>query len=236
MPVIKTKEGYRVYEFNGIRYPSVTTILSNTAPPEETASLRAWAANFYMPGFSSPEEYTRYTAIRGTIVHYNVLNSIVRNLTKIQLDSSEIPPRAEWAGRAEKLAQEVAHCRGMWDDLGLKISFPLKAESANYHPELRYAGTLDLYCRIDGVKTILDLKTSSKIRDKQVVQVSAYTLMQRRWDPSSVEQGMVVSLNPGKKKPIVKIIEEDELQLNIDEFKERLATYWAMPSTKRYYG
>lgn len=228
--------GGHVYEFDGIKYPSVTTILSDTADPDETRGLDSWRRNFSMPGFRDAEEYVSYTAVRGTLVHFNVLNSVVKRLTPMSLDSSDLPNTTEWFNRLDRISAEIKHCRKLWEDLALKIELPMSAESAGYHPEMMYAGTKDLHAKIDGVKTILDLKTSSQIRDKHLTQVAAYVQMECYWRPSSVERGMIVSLNPGKKKAMVKIIEGNDLDMYIDDFNERLKAFYKIPSVRKEYG
>jgi hypothetical protein len=236
MPGPRSINGYHIYELDGIRYPSVTTILSRTEDPESKRGIEHWRRNFYMPGFSGPDDYVKYASTRGTIVHYNVLNSIVRRMTGIELDRSDLPECSEWYNRREQLLKEIAICRQLFEDIGFKIEFPLSAESASYHTEKRYAGTKDLYAKIDGVKTILDLKTSSGLRDKHVIQVGAYVQTQNFLVPGSAEEGILVYLHPKMKKPLVKIIEGQELELAIDEFNERLEQFWKIPSIKREYG
>ena len=173
MPPFRTVNGYHIYEFDGIRYPSVTTILSKTADPEEQRNLEQWRRNFYMPGFSGPDDYTAYTAFRGTFVHYNILDSIITSNTPCSLDMSDLPKFSDIEKRIEVLTREVRHCRDLWDNLDLDIRAPLAAETATHHPGKKYAGTMDLRAKIEGVNTILDLKTSKEIWDKQIIQVAA---------------------------------------------------------------
>jgi len=86
------------------------------------------------------------------------------------------------------------------------------------------------------VNTILDLKTSKEIWDKQILQVAAYVQAHNAFNPANpVEQGIVVSLNPGKQKPLIKRFDGEELTLWIEEFNERLKTYWDIPSVRRQY-
>ena len=238
----KTVHGGHIYEYGGVRYPSVTTILSKTTPPEEYQAIESWRRNFYMPGFTNADEYVRYTAIRGTIVHYNVLNSVARKLTKIQLDASDIPPYCEWKNRAETLMKEVAHCRQLFDNLDLDISFPFSAESASYHPEKKYAGTKDLHARIGGVKTIADLKTSSRVYEKHLIQGAAYYQTENHWKRGAAEQIMIIVLNPKQTKAIVKIVDNEgsdkdwTLDELVEEFNSRLERFWKIPSVRRDYG
>jgi hypothetical protein len=235
-PGPRSINGYHIYELDGIRYPSVTTILSRTEDPESKRGIENWRRNFSMPGFSSPDDYVNYTSIRGTIVHYNVLNSVVRELTGIELDRSDLPACSEWVDRKEMIAKDVAVCRKLFDDIGFDIQFPVSAESASYHIDKRYAGTKDLYAKIDGVKSILDLKTSSGLRDKHIVQVGAYVQTENHRLPGCVEQGILVYLHPKMKKALVKVIEGPELELAIDEFNERLEQFYRLPGVKREYG
>ena len=228
--------GYHIYELDGIRYPSVTTILSRTEDPEDKRGIEHWRKNFNMPGFKNADDYVKYTSTRGTLVHYNVLNSVVRKLTGIELDRSDLPECSEWYGRKDMISRDIATCRQLFDDIGFKIEFPVSAESASYHTEKRYAGTKDLYAKIDGVKSILDLKTSSGLRDKHIIQVAAYVQTQNYLSPGSVEEGVLVYLHPKMKKALVRVIEGMELTLAIDEFNERLEQFYRLPGVKREYG
>ena len=189
-----------------------------------------------MPGFENADEYVRYTAIRGTLVHYNVLNSVVRGITgKLTLDMSDLPPLSDYIDRVETIKKEVAHCRKLWDDLGFDIRPPFSAESAWYHKSMLYAGTKDLKAKIEGVNTVLDLKTSARIYDKHLIQAAAYVQMDRSWG-AEIEQGMVISLNPKKAKAMVRVIEGDELSSFIEEFNERYRMFWALPGVRKEYG
>jgi hypothetical protein len=233
---LRSTSGYHIYEFDGVHYPSVTTILARTEDPDSKRGIENWKRNFYMPGFSGPDDYVRYTSIRGTVVHYNVLNSIVREVTGIQLDNSDLPRSSEWWARKDMMAADVAACRKLFDDLDLEIGTPISAESAWYHPTKRYAGTKDLQATINGVKTLLDLKTSSGLRDKHVLQVAAYCQMENAWHEGAIEQGMLVYLHPKMKRALVKIIKGSELDLAIDEFNEKLSEFWRIPSVMMEYG
>ena len=52
------------------------------------------------------------------------------------------------------------------------------SELRMFHPILRYAGTCDLLCTIDGEKVLVDYKTSSKVIDKAYrLQMEAYKMM-----------------------------------------------------------
>jgi len=51
---------------------------------------------------------------------------------------------------------------------------PINTEFTVFSPDDRYAGTIDLYCEIDGEKWIIDFKTSSNIWPSHKIQLSAY--------------------------------------------------------------
>src|SRR4030042_663482 len=99
----KTVNGGHVYTFHGHNYPSVTTILSKTASKSDTAFLERWRSNFYDPRFKNAEDYVNYTSIRGTFVHYNVLNAT----SGVILDPSGLPPMSEWWDRKEMLIKDI---------------------------------------------------------------------------------------------------------------------------------
>jgi hypothetical protein len=58
-----------------------------------------------------------------------------------------------------------------WTDHRIKIH---DSERKVYSRTLKYAGTVDLFCEVDGVACIVDLKTSNQIYDDYLMQLAAY--------------------------------------------------------------
>ena len=51
---------------------------------------------------------------------------------------------------------------------------PIFCEKAIVSERLKYGGTLDLYCLLDGVYTLVDFKTGKHVYDEYFVQTSGY--------------------------------------------------------------
>jgi hypothetical protein len=81
-----------------------------------------------------------------------------------------------------------------WKDWAAKVALePLAIERTVYCLQCGYAGTLDLYARVEGIPTVLDWKTGRAIYPEALLQNVAYRHAARRLGmPSS--QGLIVRL------------------------------------------
>lgn len=86
-------------------------------------------------------------ADRGTVIH-----NAVENYAKFEIE--DIDPM--YAGYFEGF-------KTWWD---LRKPEPIAMESRVYHKILRYAGTVDLLCILDGELTLVDYKTSAQANGK----------------------------------------------------------------------
>jgi hypothetical protein len=239
--------GGHVYQFEGRRYPSVTTVIHATADPEDKASIENWASTFKMTGFKNAEDYRDYAAMRGALLHYNVLNHVAKTMIGTALDQEGLPPLHLWKNRAERLLPEIQSMRTQWIKSGIVIKPPVLIETPTYHPLLNYAGTPDVEGMMrklgvpigqpaDMLDTVVDLKTSKSPRDSHRVQVGGYALMRRHWCPDSAKQGLLVYMNPGFKNARIVEIPEKELHEEIEIFKDHLDRFWELPGVKKEYG
>jgi len=228
----RNTNGGHVYTFGGHNYPSVTTVLSKTQSKEDNTYLEKWRKTYKDPNFKNAEDYTEYTSIRGVLVHYNILNSVVG----VVLDPSELPPISKWWHRREMLIKDIDKSKDLWRDLDLKLKYPLFAETPVYHPEMRYAGTPDLVGKMDNELVLIDLKTSSGIRDHHLIQIGAYAQILNRNNPNKIKTGYLVYLHPKFKKAILCEVSGQDLKDQTEEFNERLSRFWKIPGVKREYG
>lgn len=227
--VRETTSGGHVYTFEGRKYPSVTTILQRT---EDKTWLEQWKGNFYHKEFKNADDYTKYTSIRGTLIHFNILNDVAHTI----LDPSHLPPMSEWWDRREMLIGEVDHAKMLWAKLGLHIRTPIIIETPFFHAAKGYAGTPDMIARIDGVITVVDLKTSRGLRDKHRVQIGGYAQGINAGLPGFVQAGMLVYLHPAMTSALVCKIPARELLEEIDIFNDHLEDFWAIPGIRKEYG
>lgn len=171
-----TKRGRMYFKIGGddVPYPSVTNIISSGKEKK------------YKSFGASP------SMVIGTIVHYRILKRYSKNLLPMSTESI-------WNVKRDDVNLRIARCLQMWNDLNLKIK-PFAVETSLFNELPKYAGTLDLFGKINNERYILDLKTGMQY-DSHVIQAGAY------W-------------NALKKKPKVMFIYLDSI---LDRNPEQLA-------------
>jgi hypothetical protein len=93
-----------------------------------------------------------------------------------------------------------------WNASGLT---PITMEKRVYHPELNYAGTMDLYAQdADGKHVVVDWKRSKRIYDEYALQNWAYRYAWER-EGNDVDYGLIVRLDREGGAPEVKRVPED---------------------------
>ena len=156
--VTDTRETGRVYVApDGSSYPSVTTVLSILGED----SIRAWRARV---GEEEANKISHRASSRGTAVH-----SIVERYLRNEDTSDDLP----------HIKQSLANLRPILDQSIGKI-FGL--ETALYSRHLGMAGRCDCIAEFDGVPSIIDFKTSRRVKKKENItnyfaQMSAYAIM-----------------------------------------------------------
>jgi hypothetical protein len=185
-----------------------------------------------MAGFKDAEDYVRYTAIRGTFVHFNILN----DLSFSPLDPSGLPPTPEWWPRKDTLLPEIEHCRNLWNQSNPLGTFRgnLIIETPLYHPSKHYAGTPDLIVPEQGL--VIDLKTSSRPKEEHKTQLGAYAQMIEIHKITKIRKAVLVYLNPKMSRTQIVEIGREELNNEIDIFNEKLSEFWRIPGIQMEYG
>ena len=197
----------RFYTIAGHRLPSVTTILDVIAKPGlapwyakeerryfETAMLDVLAK----PGARDPEyvlaavaealsgvkaadRARQQAATIGTAVHAGIEWHLRTQLEQDAGQPPRLPEAAIWAVES-------------WKDWARSVALePLAIERVVYCGDCGYAGTLDLYARIQGRLTLLDWKTGRAIYPEAFLQNVAYRHAAARLE-LPVEQGLIVRL------------------------------------------
>lgn len=139
-PLIHTRNGRRLYEVEGVRYPSVTTILKHTKV--EGYALKRWKSNATAADLADVDRKREAGAKRGHLVH-----DILERYWTTGQDASATAP-TWWAS--------------LWPLLQ-RVTDPVLIESAVWHP-LGFAGTVDALAYLDGKLTLLDWKTAAQIK------------------------------------------------------------------------
>ena len=139
------------YEIDGVWYPRVTKIVEIKAKPA--------LYHFYgeADSFAHGEEIKQKSAVEGTLIH--------ETLEKILIGEEPAIPAS--ISPALEEVQRFLNERSITVDKNF-------VEKRIFHPEHRYAGTIDALAFIDGELGILDIKTSQSIYRDYNLQTAAY--------------------------------------------------------------
>lgn len=153
----KAKAHTRYRLADGTQVPSVTTVLGVLAKP----ALYRWHNEMGLRGIDT-SKYVAEVADAGSCAHYMI---------ECHLSGRE-PDLSPWSREQIDLAENSFLSFLEWEKQHrLEVIF---TETPLVSEEYRFGGTVDCYCWIDGVPTILDLKTSARIYETHLIQVAAY--------------------------------------------------------------
>jgi len=144
---------------NGISYPSVTTVLSILS--EE--AIQAWRNRV---GAEEANKISHRASTRGTSVHAIIEKYL---LNYIDYDDGYLPNIIDNFKSVQRVLDE-------------RIGTIYGLESPLYSDHLGIAGRVDCVAEFDGVLSIIDFKTSRKLKKKEYIegyfiQESAYAIM-----------------------------------------------------------
>ena len=172
-------QGTRLYDVNGSRLPSVTTILGAT---KDQQFLKEWKAKV---GEAEADRIKNLSSRRGTAMqkfleHY-ILGTGYDDLTEL-------------GQKAKAMAKKVI-------DIGLTpVEEYYGSEVTLYYPGL-YAGSTDLVCVHNGKDSIVDFKQSNRPKredwiDDYKMQIAAYAMAHDYVHNSKIEQGIIMVCTP----------------------------------------
>ena len=151
-------KAHTVYKLmDGKRVPGATTITGLLNKPY----LVKWANNLGLEGIDS-SKYTDEAAAVGTLAHAMVQ----AHLQKEEIDTAMYSPIQV------DLARNAVLSYLEWESRH-KIE-PIICEIPMVSEKMRFGGTVDCYCLLDGIPTLLDFKTGKAIYEEYFVQTSAY--------------------------------------------------------------
>ena len=209
--ISRTEEhGSRTYDVNGIKLPSVTTILSRT---KDQKKLQEWRNKV---GNKEADRVMNLSSSRGTAMH-KFLEAYV--LQKGYEDLTEL------GKTAKKMASKVIQ-------IGLEpVDEWYGSEVTLFYPGL-YAGATDLVCRHNGLDTIVDFKQANKPKRKEWIddyhlQIAAYAMAHDHVHGSQIRQGVIMMCTPDLYYQEFKIADE-ELRHWKHRFLVRLNMFYNM--------
>ena len=171
--------GTRYYDFQGMRLPSVTTILAKT---KNQAYLTRWKNKV---GHEQAESIKNLSSKRGTAMH-KFLESHIQGVGYDDLT----PIGCE----AKPMAQKII------DEGLLPVSEIYGSEVMLHYPGL-YAGSTDLVCMHNGLETIVDFKQANRPKKKEWIedyyaQIAAYAMAHDAYYGSTIRQGVIMICTP----------------------------------------
>ena len=171
--------GTRVYDVNGSRLPSVTTILGATKNKQFLKELKAKV------GEKEAERIKNISSARGTAMHkfleHYILGDGYDDLTGLGQE-------------AKSMAEKVI-------EIGLApVEEYYGSEVTMYYPGL-YAGATDLVCNHNGDEAIVDFKQSNRPKKKEWIedyylQIAAYAMAHDYVHGSTINKGVIMVCTP----------------------------------------
>ena len=201
------EHGSRIYDFNGMRMPSVTTILSKT---KDQSFLTAWKNKV---GHENAERIKNHSASRGTAMH----KFLEKHVDGIGYDDLTTLGR-----EAKAMANKIIE-----DGLS-NVSEYYGSEVMLYYPDL-YAGSTDLVCMHEGMETIVDFKQSNRPKREEWIedyylQIAAYAMAHDSVYGSNIQQGVIMVCTPDLYYQEFKC-EGEKMRHYRHEFLKRLSQY-----------
>ena len=177
-----TKEGYRTYDVNEEKLPSVTTILGATKDQEAIDSINRWKAKV---GEETATRIKEQAASRGTNMHLHLERHI---MGEGHLDLTE-------EGKIAKAMADTIIAKGFND-----LQEIWGSEVTLFYPGL-YAGATDLVGTYDYEDSIIDFKQSNKPKRKEWVedyfmQLGAYAMAHNQVYGTEITQGVILMCTP----------------------------------------
>ena len=171
--------GTRLYDVNGSRLPSVTTILGATKNQE---FLKEWKAKV---GEQEAERIKNLSSKRGTSMH-KYLESFITDVGYDDL--------TELGQAAKPMAEKIM-------EVGLApVDEYFGSEVTLHYPGL-YAGQTDLVCLHNGIETVVDFKQANRPKKKEWIedyylQIAAYAMAHDYVYKSQIRQGVIMVCTP----------------------------------------
>lgn len=179
MKRINTDSGRRYLSPDGLKLPSVTTILDATKPIEAKRALIEWRRRV---GEAKAQEITAEAAGRGTRMH-RWLENYVKD------DFTGEPGSNPYSQQSHKMASIIiekglVNCNEYWG-----------TEASLFFPQI-YAGTTDLVGVHSGDEAIMDFKQSNKLKRKEWIddyflQLVAYSNAHNEVYGTKIRKGVI---------------------------------------------
>lgn len=160
-PLKKRSKAHIRYKLaDGTQVPGTTTVLGVLAKP----ALIHWAWDLGMQGLDY-RTYRDAAANIGTLAHHLVQCDL----------SGATPDVSSYCADDQDKAENALLKWYEWRKA--RTIEPILVETPLVSEEYRFGGTIDCYGLVDGVPTLLDLKTGRAVYPEHLTQVAAYRLL-----------------------------------------------------------
>ena len=191
----ETKEsGNRSYTTpDGESYPSITTILGYFTK----ASIIEWRKRL---GNEEANRVSRHACARGNALH-NTVERYINNEEDF-LQGENMPHILQLVGAAKKV-------------LDTRLDSVVLQECPLYSTQLKTAGRVDLIGEFDGKLSIVDFKTSKRVKSLEdiqdyFIQACAYSVMFEERTGTPIDQLVILMVVDGSSEPLVFIEKTDD--------------------------
>ena len=194
-------------------YPSITTILGTTAPPDKVASLQNWRNSL---GHAKADAVSKKATDHGTNVHLLAERYLKKENVSSPINGQPVPQTDMAAFNALKLKLD-------------KIDEIWGQEVPLYSTSYEVAGRCDLVGKYKGVPVIVDFKTASRVKSRKDIhdyelQLLFYATAHNEMFGTNIEQGIILMVADSGFPQEFKIVFTDELKA---ELRQRVDKYWA---------
>ena len=203
-----TDQGSRIYEIQGARLPSVTTILAKT---KDDQYIRRWRQKV---GYDEAERIANHSSLRGSAMHKFIEKYIKES------GYADLTPIGQ---EAKPMAEKII-------EIGLTpVSHYYGSEITLHYPGL-YAGATDLICCHNDLDTIIDFKQSNRPKQREWIddyflQIAAYAMAHDYVYGSRIRQGIIMICTSDHYYQEFKIQDAD-LRREKHKFLKRLDSYY----------
>ena len=165
----------------GSYYPSITTILGTTAPPEKVASLKNWQNSL---GIEKANAVSKSAMDRGTNVHLLAERYLKGEKVDAPIGGRPVPHPDLASFNALKLKLD-------------KIDEVWGQEVALYSESIEVAGRCDLVGKYKGVPCIVDFKTASRVKKRSDIkdyelQLAFYAIAHNEMFGTDINTGIIL--------------------------------------------
>ena len=181
-----------------IEVPSVTTIIKILNKPfiAKWANSLGWKRQSY-------DKVLEESANKGTFTHELIHEYLFKEGKKFDLSN---PDKLNYLYEVIEIIKEFSNYYDFEPVWGEK-SFSLE----------KFGGTVDLYCKLDGLNTIIDFKTSKKFYSSHFIQLGAYIQLLEN-NGYEVEQVGILRIRDGMYD--LRLMKRNEMERYIEIFNK----------------